>query len=132
MCSVHNDTMISFLNYIMSLECSQAKNFRLIMEGTCPELVDLNPTIYQPLSCRSIFSKALPSRKLNISMYLYHCPSDADCRSRSLFFEWKGNSQDLNSGKYHLLWLSHKFPIQQKVCCNHAKINNRFKFWTGH
>lgn len=119
----HNDTKFPFL-YVMSLEYSQTKDFRLIIESTCPELIDLNPTIYQPLSCRSIFSNALPSRKLNIPIYLYHCPSDEDSRSRSLFFDWKRNSQDLNSGKYHLLWLIHKFPIQQKVCCQSKIIND--------
>ncbi|XP_057793965.1 CST complex subunit CTC1 isoform X2 [Salvia miltiorrhiza] len=104
----------------------EAKDYRLIMEGTCPELVDLNPTIYQPLSCRSIFSNSFPSRKLNISIYLYHCPSDEDSRSRSLFFDWKGNSQDLNSGRYHLLWIIHKFPIQRKFLGDLAKRHNMF------
>ncbi|XP_042018018.1 CST complex subunit CTC1-like isoform X2 [Salvia splendens] len=104
----------------------EMKDFRLIMESTCPELIDLNPTTYQPLSCRSIFSNALPSRKLNIPIYLYHCPSDEDSRSRSLFFDWKRNSQDLNSGKYHLLWLIHKFPIQQKFLGDLAKRPNMF------
>ncbi|KAL1539556.1 CST complex subunit CTC1-like isoform X1 [Salvia divinorum] len=104
----------------------ETKDFRLIMESTCPDLIDLNPTIYQPLSCRSIFSNALPSKKLNISIYLYHCPSDEDSRSHSLFFDWKRNSQDINSGKYHLLWLIHKFPIQQKFLGDLAKRPNMF------
>lgn len=93
------------------------------MEDTRTELTDINSTIYQPLSCRSILSNALPLRKLNTSIYLYHCPSDGDSRSRSLFFECKGNSQDFDWEKYHLLWLTHKLPAQQKVCC-HAKIND--------
>lgn len=108
----------------MYLYCSQAKDFRLIMEGTCPELVELNSIIHQPLSCRSIFSNDIPLRKLKTSVYVYHCPSDEDSRSRSLFFDWKRVSQDFDSGKYHLLWLSHKFPIQQKVCHRAKRSDN--------
>lgn len=117
---VHNDFLSELCNV---LDCSQGKEFNLVMEGRCTEMADLSSTIYQPLSCRSIFSNALPSRTLNTSIYLYDCSSDEAPRSRSLFFECKGNSQDFDSEKYHLLYLTHKFPIQQKVCC-HAKINN--------
>lgn len=121
MCAVF--IMISFQSYVMSLDCSQVKDFKIIMEDRVPEMADLSSTIYQPLSCWSIFSNALPSRKLNASIYLYHCSSDVDPRSCSLFSQCKGNSQDFDSEKYHLLYLTHKFPIQQKVC-RHAKINN--------
>ncbi|KAH6776509.1 hypothetical protein C2S52_014070 [Perilla frutescens var. hirtella] len=103
----------------------EANNFRLIMEGTCPELVELNSIIYQPLSCRHIFTNALPLRKLKTSIYLHHCPSDEDFRHHSLF-DWKGISQDFDSGKYHLLWLIHKFPIQQKFLGDLAKRPNVF------
>ncbi|KAI3465390.1 hypothetical protein Pfo_022053 [Paulownia fortunei] len=104
----------------------EAKNFRLIMEGIPPKLVDLDSTIYQPLSCRSIFSNALPLRRMKTSIYLYHCPTDEDSRSHSLFFDWKGNSQKLDSGKFHLLMLTHKFPIQQKFQGDLAKRSNVF------
>lgn len=114
----------------MYLHSSQAKDFRLITEGISPKLVDLDSTIYQPLSCRSIFSNALPLRRLKTSIYLYHCPSDEDSRSCALFFDWKGNPQEFDIGKYHLLMLTHKFPIQQKVCCV-AKTRDELKFWNG-
>lgn len=88
------------------------------MEGIPPKLVDmkvdLDSTIYQPLSCRSIFSDALSLRKMKTSVYLYHCPDD-DSWSRSLFFDWKENSQELENGKFHLFILTHKYPLQQKV-----------------
>ncbi|PIN11238.1 hypothetical protein CDL12_16164 [Handroanthus impetiginosus] len=47
--------------------------------------------------------------------YLYHCPTDEDSRSRSLFFDCKQISLELGSGIFHLLMLTHKFPILQKV-----------------
>ncbi|KAL3655225.1 hypothetical protein CASFOL_001011 [Castilleja foliolosa] len=92
----------------------EAKGFRLIMECTPPKLVDLDSTIYQPLSCRNIFSNSLLLRKTKMSVYLFHRKSDEDSGTRSLFFDWKENSQELESGMFHLLMLTHKFPAQQK------------------
>ncbi|KAK6160745.1 hypothetical protein DH2020_004126 [Rehmannia glutinosa] len=103
-----------------------AKDFRLIMEGMPPKLVDLDSTIYRPLSCRSIFSNVLPLTRMKISTYLYHCKTDEDSRSRSLFFDWEGNSQELDSGKFHLLMLTHKFPVQKKFRKDLGKRSNMF------
>ncbi|KAK4429060.1 CST complex subunit CTC1 [Sesamum alatum] len=103
----------------------EAKDFTLIMEGIPPDLVDLDSIIYQPLSCRSIFSDGQPLRTMKISIYLYHCPTD-DSRSHSLFFDWKRNSQELDSGKFHLLMLTHKYPIQRKFQGDRAKRCNMF------
>ncbi|GFP86506.1 cst complex subunit ctc1 [Phtheirospermum japonicum] len=103
-----------------------AKDFRLIMECTPPKLVDLDSTIYQSLSCRSILSNALPLRKTKMSIYLYHRKSDEDSRTRSLFFDWIENSQELESGKFHLLMLTHKFPAQLKFQGALADRSNMF------
>ncbi|KAL9172439.1 hypothetical protein ABFS82_03G047100 [Erythranthe guttata] len=101
----------------------EAKKFRLIIEGIPPKLVDLDSTIHQPLSCRSIFSNDLPLEKMKTSIYLY---ADKDSRSCSLFFDSKGNSHELENGKYHLIMLTHKFPIQQKFQGDLAKLSNIF------
>ncbi|KAL0288373.1 UNVERIFIED_CONTAM: CST complex subunit CTC1 [Sesamum angustifolium] len=103
----------------------EAKDFTLIMEGIPPDMVDADSTICPPLSCRSIFSNAQPLRTMKISIYLHHWPTD-DSRSHSLFFDWKGNSQELDSGKFHLLMLTHKYPIQQKFQGDQAKRSNMF------
>ncbi|KAL0360789.1 UNVERIFIED_CONTAM: CST complex subunit CTC1 [Sesamum radiatum] len=110
---------------ILVLGTLKAKDFMLIMEGIPPNMVDLDLTICPPLSCRSIFSNAQPLRTLKISIYLYHWPAD-DSRSHSLFFDWKGNSQELDSGKFHLLMLTHKYPIQQKFQGDGTKRSNMF------
>ncbi|PIN11237.1 hypothetical protein CDL12_16163 [Handroanthus impetiginosus] len=103
-----------------------AKDFTLIMEGITPKLVELDTTMYQPLSCRSIFSNALPLRRMKTSIYLDHCPTDEDSRSRSLFFDCKQNSQELDSGIFHLLMLTHKFPVLQKFQGDLTKKSNFF------
>ncbi|KAK4390602.1 CST complex subunit CTC1 [Sesamum angolense] len=110
---------------ILVLGTLKAKDFTLIMEGIPPDMVDADSTICPPLSCRSIFSNAQPLRTMKISIYLHHWPTD-DSRSHSLFFDWKGNSQELDSGKFHLLMLTHKYPIQQKFQGDQAKRSNMF------
>ncbi|XP_011083799.1 CST complex subunit CTC1 [Sesamum indicum] len=103
----------------------EAKDFTLIMEGVPPDLVDSDSTICQPLSCQSIFSTAQPLRTMKISIYLYHCSTD-DSRSHSLFFDGKGDLLELDRGKFHLLMLTHKYPIQQRFQGDRAKRSNMF------
>ncbi|KAL0325645.1 UNVERIFIED_CONTAM: CST complex subunit CTC1 [Sesamum radiatum] len=110
---------------ILVLGTLKAKDFTLIMEGITPDMVDADSTMCPPLSCRRIFSNAQPLRTMKISIYLHHWPTD-DSRSHSLFFDWKGNSQELDSGKFHLLMLTHKYPIQQKFQGDQAKRSNMF------
>ncbi|KAL0438659.1 UNVERIFIED_CONTAM: CST complex subunit CTC1 [Sesamum latifolium] len=99
---------------ILVLGTLKAKDFTLIMEGIPPDMVDSDLTICPPLSCRSIFSNGQPLRTMKISIYLYHWPTD-DSRSHSLFFDWKGNSQELDSGKFHLLMLTHNIPFSKSL-----------------
>ncbi|KAL6548854.1 hypothetical protein OROHE_008699 [Orobanche hederae] len=104
----------------------EANDFRLIMEGMPPKLADLDSTIYRPLSCRSIFSNAPTLRRVKMSIYLYHYPTDEDSWSRSLFFDSKENHQELCGGKFHLLRLTHKFPMRQKFQGVLPKRSNMF------
>ncbi|KAL6493247.1 hypothetical protein OROGR_033006 [Orobanche gracilis] len=92
----------------------EANDFRLIMEGMPPKLADSDSTIYRPLSCRSIFSNAPTLRRVKMSVYLYHYPTDEGSKSRSLFFDWKENHQEICGGKFHMFRLTHKFPMRQK------------------
>ncbi|KAL8523974.1 hypothetical protein ACS0TY_013800 [Phlomoides rotata] len=105
----------------------EAKDFKIIIEGIPPKLVDMDSTIYQPLSCQSLFSNALPLERLKKSIYLCHCPSDENSESRSHFFHRREkNSLDFDSGKYHLLVLTHKFPVLQKFLGDLPNRSNMF------
>ncbi|CAA0811904.1 Unknown protein [Striga hermonthica] len=105
---------------------SQAKGFRLVIEGMHPKLVDFDSTIYQPLSCRSIFSNALPLKRMKLSIYLCNCLIDEDSRGHSVFFELNEKSEKLENAKFHLLLLTYKFPIKQKFQGDLAKGSNMF------
>ncbi|GER36343.1 CST complex subunit CTC1 [Striga asiatica] len=104
----------------------EAKGFRLVIEGMLPKLVDLDSTIYQPLSCRSIFSNELSLKRMKLSIYLFNCLIDGDSRGHSVFFELNEKSQKLENAKFHLLLLTHKFPIMQKFQGDLAKGSNMF------
>ncbi|KAG8389990.1 hypothetical protein BUALT_Bualt01G0036800 [Buddleja alternifolia] len=103
----------------------EAKDSIVIMEGIPQKLVDLN-SIADPLSCQSIFNTTSLVRKTNISLYLHQDPSGEDSRSRSLFSDLSGYAHELESGKFHLLMLTHKFPIQLKFQGDQANRVNMF------
>ncbi|XP_051123646.1 CST complex subunit CTC1 isoform X2 [Andrographis paniculata] len=104
----------------------EVRGFTLIMEGIPPKLAALDSSIYPLLSCQSIFSKSLPSRRTETSIYLYQRLSDEDTRSCSIFFDWKRICQGLDSGKFHLLMLMHKYPVQRKFQGDLVKKSNMF------
>ncbi|EPS66951.1 hypothetical protein M569_07829, partial [Genlisea aurea] len=93
----------------------EAKDFKLIIEGmpTGTES-DLNFTSDRPFSCRSLFGDALSRKQIDISVYLSYHPDHENISRRYSCFFGDENCAKLDRGRFHLLSISHKFPIQRK------------------
>ncbi|KAL2455141.1 conserved telomere maintenance component 1 [Abeliophyllum distichum] len=98
-----------------SIRIFEVKDFIIIMEGIPERLLNLDILSDESLSCQSIFGDAPLVRKMETSLYLY-CRRGEGSRNhpRSLFFDWKENFDELEGGRFHLLMITHKFPIQCK------------------
>ncbi|KZV28878.1 hypothetical protein F511_13673 [Dorcoceras hygrometricum] len=103
----------------------KAENFIIIAEGKPEMLVQFDLQPEQSLSCRSIFGNDSLTRRMKLSPYLYRKPSSDDSKVDpwSLLYDQKRNlqEQDYESGKFHMLLLTHKFPIQQMFHLGQAK-----------
>lgn len=100
------------------LHSFQVKDFIVVMEGIPERTLNLDVLSDKSLSCQSIFDDAPLVRKMETSLYIYCHRTGEDSRNHpcSLFFDWKENFDELEGGRFHLLMLTHKFPIQCKVC----------------
>lgn len=113
------------ISYIKLLQVStfQVKKFTLSMEGIPKKMDHMNLLQNEPFTCRHIFTSGPSIREINMSLHLSYNVADkisidhpvSDC------INMKETFQELESGKFHLLWIKHKFPILQKVCicCKH-------------
>ncbi|XP_073142010.1 CST complex subunit CTC1 isoform X2 [Henckelia pumila] len=106
----------------------EAKDFTIIIEGKPEKLVGLDLHPEQSLSCRSIFGNASLTRRMRLSPYLYLKPGSEDYNLDpwSLLCDDKRNLQEHESGKFHLLLLTHKFPVQQMFQLGQAKKSAMF------
>ncbi|MED6146720.1 hypothetical protein PIB30_037260 [Stylosanthes scabra] len=81
--------------------------------GDCLELLEINS-----LSCRTIFNSTQPAieRELSSSIFVYFHWNNAKCRKFSLYPSINKKNESLipDPGCYHLLRVSHKFPLQGK------------------
>ncbi|XP_022879926.1 CST complex subunit CTC1-like [Olea europaea var. sylvestris] len=94
----------------------EVKDFIVVMEGIPERTLNLDVLSDNSLSCQSIFNDAPLVRKMETSLYIYCHRTGEDSRNHpcSLFFDWKENFDELEGGRFHLLMLTHKFPIQCK------------------
>ncbi|XP_073294227.1 CST complex subunit CTC1 isoform X1 [Primulina huaijiensis] len=106
----------------------EAKDFIIIIEGKPGKLVRLDLHREQLLSCRSIFDNASLPRRMKLSPCIYLKPSseDSNLNPWSLLCDHKRNLQEHESGKFHLLLLTHKFPVQQMFQLGQAKKSAMF------
>lgn len=74
----------------------------------------------ESLSCRAIFNCTQVERKLSTSIFVYCLWKNAKCRNFPLYpnIDSKNETKILESGSYHLITVSHKFLLQEKVCFN--------------
>lgn len=86
------------------------------MEGK-PERVDSLGLHTEPFLCRNIFSSIPLIREMKLANYLFFHLEDT--KSRNFPFHVgvknKENFEELQSGRFHLLLVTHKYPEQQKV-----------------
>lgn len=68
-------------------------------------------------SCRSMFNFIPLAREVNLKVYVYFHLRNTTCRNIS-FHSRIGSGEDvqgLENKTYHLLHVSHKFPVLEKV-----------------
>ena len=85
------------------------------------ELVDhLELLEIESLSCRMIFNCTQAARELSNSIFVYFHWKNAKCRKFPLHpcINKKNEIVVPEPRSYHLLRVSHKFPLQEKVCFN--------------
>ncbi|XP_015575646.2 CST complex subunit CTC1 isoform X1 [Ricinus communis] len=91
-------------------------NYSLIMEGT-PDLVDyLGLPRNESFSCRHIFHCTSWTRKINLTLYIYFRLSNAIWKKHpsNPFLGWNYDHKELQGRRFHLIWVTHKYPVLQK------------------
>ncbi|KAF5740713.1 CST complex subunit CTC1 [Tripterygium wilfordii] len=92
-----------------------------------PEMVNHLDLLYnESFSCRNIFHCIPLARERNLTICVCFHLGNATCRdlllhpSKGLVDECK----ELHTGRFHLIWVTHKFPELQKLCGD-SNISNR-------
>lgn len=72
----------------------------------------------ESLSCRTIFDCSKAERELSTPFFVCCHWKNVKCRNIPLYscINSKNESETLEPGSYHVLRVSHKFPLQEKVC----------------
>lgn len=94
----------------------QVVDYILIIEGM-PGQVNYSGLIDKPFSCRSIFNFVPSARAVNLAVYVEFHLRNTACRNLSFYphMESGEDLERLESGIYHLLHVTHKFPVLGKV-----------------
>ncbi|KAM4129576.1 hypothetical protein ACJW30_01G033900 [Castanea mollissima] len=105
-------------------------DYSLIIEGE-PHLIDhLGLLDDESVSCRSIF-KCIPlARDINLAVYIYFHLRDATCRNLPFYpcIDKKDDFGKLEVGAFHLLRVTHKFPVLHKLNVDMAVSNTSSLF----
>lgn len=109
----------------------QVADFSLVIEGM-PQSVGCIGLLDNDLfSCRTIFHFIPLARKMNLTVYVYFRLRNSMCRNLPIY-PCTGPGEDLKrleSGMFHLLLVTHKFPVLQKVyskfiiLCNFSNVS---------
>ncbi|XP_052202596.1 CST complex subunit CTC1 isoform X2 [Diospyros lotus] len=101
---------------VVLLGCIKVHNFTLVMEGMREHLAGSELSQNESLSCRAIFANSPVMREGKLALYLLY--NFRDRYSRNCTFhpciKNNGNFKELQSGRFHLLLVTHKYPVQQK------------------
>ncbi|GAV69022.1 hypothetical protein CFOL_v3_12523, partial [Cephalotus follicularis] len=105
-------------------------DYSLIVEGP-HDLVDhLGLFDKESLSCRSIFHSVPPARELNLALYI-HFSLRSPAGKNICFYpcmNWKDDLKEVESGRFHLIQVAHKFPAVQKFKGDPLISNRSSKF----
>lgn len=107
----------SLWSHIYFLLAFQVIDYSLIIEGE-PHLIDhLGLLDDESVSCRSIFQCIPLARDINLAVYIYFHLRDANCRNLPFYpcIDKKDDFEKLEGGAFHLLRVTHKFPVLHKV-----------------
>lgn len=93
------------------------------MESISDQADDMESLSSESFSCRSLFNNVPFVRERKLAIFLYCQFSDENSRNRSFCpgLHWKGFEE--LSGRFHMLRITHKYPVLQKVCSG-ASISN--------
>ncbi|CAK9177344.1 unnamed protein product, partial [Ilex paraguariensis] len=94
----------------------EVNDFTVVMEGIPEKVNHLGSTLKESFSCRNIFNSVHLVRVIKLTSYLYYHLRDQSSRSFPFYpyMDGKGNFEELKSGRFHVLWITHKFPVLQK------------------
>lgn len=96
----------------------QVVDYGLIVEGITEVLDQLVMPGKELFSCRSIFNCAPAGRKENFSFIVHFHMSKATSRNLPFYpsVDRTNDLKEFGSGAFHLIQVTHKFPLLQKVC----------------
>uniref|UniRef100_A0A6N2MFT6 CST complex subunit CTC1 n=1 Tax=Salix viminalis TaxID=40686 RepID=A0A6N2MFT6_SALVM len=92
-------------------------DYSLIMEGM-PKVVDrLGLLNNESLSCSHIFHYVPRAIEMNLAIYSYFHLSSVTCKNLCFYpsVPFNEDLQELQSGIFHLIWISHKYPLLQQL-----------------
>lgn len=107
---------ITCFNFTIILDL-QVTDFDVVVDSI-GELVDQIELLgSESLSCRTIFNCTKAEGELSTSIFVYCHWKNAKCKNIPLYscINSKNETETLEPGSYHLLRVSHKFPLQEKV-----------------
>ncbi|KAJ6404838.1 hypothetical protein OIU84_012918 [Salix udensis] len=92
-------------------------DYSLIMEGM-PKVMDrLGLLNNESLSCSHIFHYVPRAIEMNLAIYSYFHLSSVTCKNLCFYpsVPFNEDLQELQSGIFHLIWISHKYPLLQQL-----------------
>ncbi|KAA8537704.1 hypothetical protein F0562_027306 [Nyssa sinensis] len=94
----------------------EVNDFTLVAEGKPEQVNHFGLLFNESFACRSVFKCVPLSRKINLGIYIHFYLRETKSRNHPFHsrMSWKGNFEELESGRFHLLRVTHKFPSLQK------------------
>lgn len=94
----------------------EVNDYSVIIEGALKGMGTSELHRYGPISCRSIFDGVPSVKDTNFTIYIHFHLKKATCKNLPFypFFHQKENTDELESGLFHLLQITHKYPLVQK------------------
>ncbi|CAI0558452.1 unnamed protein product [Linum tenue] len=91
-------------------------NFSIIVEGKPNSPCQSELLHHRSISCRHIFHLTPSARETNLSVYAYFCLRNAGCQNGPFYHSLcsSDSSKELQSGNFHVLLVTHKYPLVQK------------------